>query len=285
MTKKTYIRLLIIPVSIALLFCSCGTPGANTSEKELAVATSLETPKAQAVVSKNDIPMIHMDSSITTDDLMGKIEPQEHSAFVEMSTKHASDKGMYLRKDAYDAFIKMFDAAQKDGVTFLIRSATRNFDRQKVIWEGKWNGTRLLEGNENAKKNYPIPKDRALKILEYSSMPGTSRHHWGTDIDINSFVNSYFEKGKGLKEYEWLVANAATYGFCQPYTPKDKDRPNGYNEEKWHWSYLPVAIKLTDQYRLRLNNEAISGFDGDETAVEIDVVRNYVLGINNRCLH
>ncbi|NJK84501.1 MAG: M15 family metallopeptidase [Saprospiraceae bacterium] len=45
----------------------------------------------------------------------------------------------------------------------------------------------------------PNPQERALKILKYSSMPGTSRHHWGTDIDLNSFSNSYFEQGEGKK--------------------------------------------------------------------------------------
>jgi len=236
------------------------------------------------VVTEKIINPIVMDSSITNDYLMGKFVPEKHADFVEVSSEHASRKGMFLRKDTYAAFVKMAEAAKADGVEFIIKSATRNFDAQKVIWEGKWNGTRLLEGKENARKKYPLKKDRALKILEYSSMPGTSRHHWGTDFDVNAFVNSYFEQGKGLKEYNWLTAHAAEYGFCQPYTPKGAERPDGYNEEKWHWSYLPVSIKLTQQYQLRLDNQSITGFVGSETAADIDVVRKYVLGINSGCL-
>ena len=49
-------------------------------------------------------------------------------------------------------------------------------------------------------------------------MPSTSRHHWGTDIDLNSLNNSYFSSGKGLKEYDWLTTNANHYGFYQVYT-------------------------------------------------------------------
>ena len=55
----------------------------------------------------------------------------------------------------------------------------------------------------------------AKTILLYSSMPTTSRHHWGTDMDINSLENSYFASGQGLKEYTWLKKNAAKFGFCQ----------------------------------------------------------------------
>jgi LAS superfamily LD-carboxypeptidase LdcB len=115
-------------------------------------------------------------------------------------------------------------------------------------------------------------------------MPGTSRHHWGTDMDINALTNDYFENGNGLKEYDWLVKNAAQFGFCQPYNEKGKSRPNGYNEEKWHWSYLPIAKKLTDQYKLQLKDELISGFDGAESASKIGIVEKYVLGINTECL-
>ena len=43
---------------------------------------------------------------------------------------------------------------------------------------------------------------------------------------------------------DWLVQNGASYGFCQPYTA---GRCAGYNEEKWHWSYMPLSEPmLTD---------------------------------------
>ncbi|MEM9823522.1 MAG: M15 family metallopeptidase [Bacteroidota bacterium] len=252
-----------------------------------------ETPKTQASLSAlpntpvaNTTPTmeITIDSSIRMEDLMGKIKPSQHPNFVVIARKYASRNGMYLHKAAYQAFQEMHTAAAADGISLTIKSATRPFAAQKIIWEGKWTGKRLTSDGQNLAKTTPDPKARALKILEYSSMPGTSRHHWGTDIDLNSFTNAYFEKGKGLKEYEWLVKNAPKYGFCQTYTPKGPERPHGYNEEKWHWSYLPVAQKLTEQYQLRLSDQDIKGFLGAETAVEIEVVRKYVLGINQECL-
>ena len=111
-------------------------------------------------------------------------------------------------------------------------------------------------------------------------MPGSSRHHWGTDVDLNSFDNSWFEAGPGLNIYNWLSKHAREYGFCQPYSA---GRPAGYLEERWHWSYMPVSQKLTSLAKKELKNEMIKGFLGSETAVMIDVVKNYVLGINEEC--
>ena len=142
----------------------------------------------------------------------------------------------------------------------------------------------LLIGVKDLPKEFPNAKDRALKILEFSSMPSTSRHHWGTDLDLNNFTNKYFESGKGKKEYEWLYNNAHTFGFCQPYTAKGTARPDGYNEEKWHWSYLPLSKKYIDQMKLRMNDETVKGFLGAEAAKEIGVVEKYILGINKACL-
>ena len=276
----------------AISFCLVGyfcLVGCNTSSPPTN-ETSPPPLENQSSIIDNQIPemadsdKIKMDSSIVTTHLMGKFDPLKDKNFIEIELEYADRPGQILHKETYAAFLKMFEAAKKDSIKLIIKSATRNFSAQKAIWEGKWNGKRLLEGNINAAQKIPNPKQRALKILEYSSMPGTSRHHWGTDIDLNAFVNSYFEKGEGKKEYDWLVANAGTFGFCQPYTPKGSKRPEGYNEEKWHWSYLPLATRLSDQYKIRLNDKDISGFDGAETATEIGIIKKYVFGINHHCL-
>jgi len=187
-----------------------------------------------------------------------------------------------MRKEAYEAFKKMHAKAKTEGINFTIKSATRNFNYQKGIWERKWMGKTKV-GGEDLSVSLAEPKARALKILEFSSMPGSSRHHWGTDIDLNNFNNAYFEKGQGKIEYDWLVANALSFGFCQPYSPKGSDRPNGYNEEKWHWSYLPLAKTLTEQAELRLRDTMLTGFLGEEQTTEIGIVKHYILGINSDC--
>lgn len=219
----------------------------------------------------------------TTDYLMGKFVPEEESFFVQIDSRYADRGGMLMRAEAYDAFVRMHTAAAQDGVTLTIRSATRNHDYQRGIWERKWTGATILSDGTNAAADIDDDVSRARKILEYSSMPGTSRHHWGTDIDLNAFNNAYFETGDGSRVYQWLTEYASNYGFAQPYTTKDSDRPAGYEEEKWHWSYLPLSTTMTHDAAETLRDTMIRGFLGDHTAPAIGVVDNYILGINKTC--
>jgi LAS superfamily LD-carboxypeptidase LdcB len=223
------------------------------------------------------------DPAISTDFLMGQFDPAKRSDFSKISTRYASRNGMYMQSTAYDAFKAMHRDAELAGVKLVIQSAARNFYQQKAIWEGKWDGKRSVGDIRNIQKAIKDPMLRARKILEYSSMPGSSRHHWGTDIDLNAFNNSYFASGTGKRVYDWLVQNAPRYGFCQPYTAKSELRPTGYNEEKWHWSFRPLSQQYTAQSRLRIYDAMFRGFRGSETAQGIGIVENYVLGINPVC--
>jgi zinc D-Ala-D-Ala carboxypeptidase len=250
------------------------------TEKKDKHSIKLKDEKGAAVPKSIALKTVANDFSM--DYLMGKFNPNSHPDFTTIKSVHASGDGMTLRKDAYASFEKMYNAALKDGVRLKIISATRPFEHQKNIWEAKWFGKRPVNG----KNLPPVVKDevqRAKLILMYSSMPGTSRHHWGTDIDLNDLNNPYFEKGVGKQIYDWLVAHAHEYGYCQVYSTMGPERPNGYQEEKWHWSYLPVSRRLTEQYKAKIKNTDIQGFEGSNTAVEIDMVNNYVLGINKMC--
>lgn len=205
--------------------------------------------------------------------LMGKFDPSMKEDFSPVpEIYNVGGYKMYLRTEALDAFSKMRERALKDGVTLAIASATRNFEYQKNLWNNKWDAL-STNGTERFKK-----------ILEYSAVPGTSRHHWGTDIDINAATLEYFRTPKGTLVYEWLNKNAPLFGFCQPYNAKGPDRPTGYNEEKWHWSYLPIAKNLTQKYKNLIREENISGFLGEEYTPEQNLINNYVLGINSECL-
>ena len=164
--------------------------------------------------------------------LLGQFDPKTDSRFVAIddAISDGGARGGMLRRETYEAFKKMAEAAKKDGVALTIISATRNFEAQKRIWENKWEGKVKVEGKDlTTVKN---TSERARLILLYSSMPGTSRHHWGTDMDLNDLNNEYFERDEGLKIYQWLQENAASYGFCQPYTSKKDGKRTGYEEEK-----------------------------------------------------
>ncbi len=243
-------------------------------------STSAE-PNRHAPITPLDFVMGKFDPSANPD-VMGKFDHSANPDFVKISSKHADRAGLYLQREAYQKFKEMYEAAMRDGIQLKIRSATRNFNYQKDIWERKWTGQTRV-GGQNLAKSIADPTRRAKKILRYSSMPGSSRHHWGTDIDLNSFENSWFASGKGLALYKWLQNNASRYGFCQVYTNKVKDRRSGYEEEKWHWSYIPLASGYTEFARLHLKATDFSGFKGAKAAGKVDIVGKYVLGIARNC--
>ena len=214
--------------------------------------------------------------------LLGNVIPSQSEKMVEVESRYASREGMFMHKEAYEAFQKMHEAAENDGVDLTIISAMRTFDHQKRIWENKWNGKQKLFGDIYATE-ISDPVERAKEILRFSAMPGTSRHHWGTDIDLNSLQNSYFETGEGKKVYQWLEENAEFYGFCQPYTPHGQNRGGGYEEEKWHWSYKPLAAKYLRAFKNNIDYDDITGFDGDQTARKLNVIEKYVIEIDPEC--
>lgn len=246
---------LIILLFTGLLFLGCNSNQASSDEKQSAEAAS-------------QTDSLTIDTS--QDFVTGQFDFRSHQDFTEITSQHGYDD-IYLQKETYQAFKKMFEAAEKDGITLTIISGTRNFEAQKSIWERKW---------QNSDSTTALGK--AQGILEYSSMPMTSRHHWGTDIDINDLNNSYFESGQGKKEYEWLKAHANDFGFYQPYTNKSLNGRTGYNEEKWHWSYMPLAGAYLTYYNRHISNADITGFEGSELANEINMVKNYVNGVSQK---
>jgi LAS superfamily LD-carboxypeptidase LdcB len=212
--------------------------------------------------------------------LTGDVQ-RTNPAFAKFPSKYA-DGAQYARKETVDAFVKMADAAKADGVSLRVVSGFRSFSDQKRIWESKWTGKTMV-GGKKLNESIADPKARALKILEYSSMPTTSRHHWGTDIDINSTNPGDFSAGVGKKTYDWLAAHAASFGFCQPYSARSASRPDGYNEEKWHWSYKPIAADYLKHWSQDAGYARITGFLGSETARDIDVIAKYIEGVNTAC--
>lgn len=152
-----------------------------------------------------------------------------------------------LLSEAATAFEKMKIAAQKAGFKIEIVSAYRSFNRQKDIWNRKYIANEI--------KGFS-PDENIKKIIEYSTLPGTSRHHWGTDIDIidGSLPRQgdvlVTEKFHGDGPYAalriWMEENAAQFGFLRPYS-MDFER-KGFNYEPWHYSYAPLAIPMLEAY-------------------------------------
>lgn len=215
--------------------------------------------------SENEYP-----DHLNLDFMMGKFDPSRHERFVRIEDKYTNKTNIYLDKKVYKAFLRMYRDAYKAGFRLVIISATRNFEYQKRIWDLKW-----------SKLSDTLPDQQKVReILLYSSMPGSSRHHWGTEMDLNVLDNRYYEEGEGKKIYDWLLLNAHKYGFCKPYSA---GRDKGYNEERWHWSYKPLSSVYLKYAKENMKDKYISGFKGSEYAREVGITQNYILGVDEEC--
>jgi LAS superfamily LD-carboxypeptidase LdcB len=215
--------------------------------------------------------------------LLGKFDYTKDKDFIQLDSIYTDGrKDFYLRKEVYQAYKKMYSAAFKDSVKLIIISAERSFEDQKVIWENKWTGKATING-KRIPYNLNTNVDKAKYILQSGSMPGTSRHHWGTDVDLNSIEKEYFETPKGQTVYNWLKKNAKKFGFYQPYTPFDSKRKKGYDEEMWHWSYVPTAKSILEKYIKYITYKDFTGFLGADAAEKLNIIEDYVLSINSEC--
>jgi LAS superfamily LD-carboxypeptidase LdcB len=153
-----------------------------------------------------------------------------------------------MHKEAKVAFEKMKVAALKDGINIEVVSAYRSFQKQKSIFENKYK-IFIQEGL--------TPIEAVEKIIEYSTIPGTSRHHWGTDIDIidanypkpKSVLKegNFYGNGPYCKLKEWMDRHSESYGFYEVYTKNPKRK--GFKYEPWHFSYAPVSIPMLEAYQ------------------------------------
>ncbi|MBP2834045.1 M15 family metallopeptidase [Aquimarina sp. U1-2] len=156
--------------------------------------------------------------------------------------------GYQLRKKAHEAFVAMKNEAITHGFKIKVVSSYRNYAHQNRIWERKYQSF-LKEGLS--------PDQTIEKIIEYSTIPGTSRHHWGTDIDIvdgnapqpkHLLLEEHFEgNGPFCPFKEWLDEHAERYDFHLVYT-NTKDR-KGFKYEPWHYSYAPLSKPMLQEYR------------------------------------
>lgn len=145
-----------------------------------------------------------------------------------------------LRKEAYESFLKMKNSALKDGIDIHVVSSYRDFYNQRRIWNRKYK--LFTQQGLSAKKVIE-------KIIEYSTIPGTSRHHWGTDLDIidrnpkqpkNVLLTRHFEeKGPYFKLKKWMDKYANSFGFYLVYT--NNPTRKGFKYEPWHYSYKPLS--------------------------------------------
>jgi LAS superfamily LD-carboxypeptidase LdcB len=200
--------------------------------------------------------------------------------------------GFQLLPQVCVAFKRMQHAAHSDGVDLQIVSSYRGFSRQLQIWQKKWSGlTSILDINEQVLDTSSLSdREKLHAIMTWSALPGGSRHHWGTDLDVydqkrveqsgNKFelvCSEYEHTGPCAALADWLNQHAITYGFIRPYSRYS----GGIATEPWHLSYQPIAEQIISQLNqeLLMDNLKASGILGLESISEniSEIYQRFVL--------
>ena len=165
--------------------------------------------------------------------------------------REPSVPGVALHEHAAGPFARLCDAARTQGFELTPVSGFRDFDRQLSIWNGKFTGERpLLDAAGGALDVTQMSApERVAAILVWSALPGASRHHWGTDLDlvdaraippgyrVRLTADEFCAGGPFGPLSEWLEVNAPRFGFFRPF----RGVLSGVQPEPWHFSFAPVA--------------------------------------------
>lgn len=154
-----------------------------------------------------------------------------------------------LHKLVVDDLQQMQSAAFEAGISMNIASSYRSVERQLTIWNNKWQGKRPLYDRKGNQLDATILSDeeKLKTILIWSALPGASRHHWGTDLDVYDakgvaasgaelqlIEQEYMRGGPCFELCQWMDVHLKDFGFFRPY---QKDR-GGVAVEPWHISHV-----------------------------------------------
>ena len=183
--------------------------------------------------------------------------------------------------DVVAAFLRLRAAAARDGIELRPYSSFRGYDAQARIWEAKFSGRATLYDIDGR------PRDRTRMseddviwhILDWSALPGASRHQWGTEIDVvdgavmppgykpQLLPSEVADGGLFAPLHRWLDAHIHEHGFFRPYARWQ----GGMFPEPWHLSYAPVAMRAMDDLTLDVLRRATeaSALSGKARVLEL----------------
>ncbi len=179
-----------------------------------------------------------------------------------------ADPPCLLHSQVVTPFLNLRRAALADGIDLVPHSSFRDFARQLGIWNGKFSGAKPMYDAAGVQLDAGAltPAERINAILLWSALPGASRHHWGTDVDLidgrapaagyrDKLTRQAFAPGGPFAPLaEWLDAHAARFGFFRPF----QGVRSGVQPEPWHFSFAPIAETARRALTPKILAEALS---------------------------
>ncbi len=153
-------------------------------------------------------------------------------------------RGATISAKVAPSFEQLMTAASAAGFPLSVTSSYRSYQTQVATY------------------NYWVSVSGAAGADTYSARPGYSEHQTGFAIDFANASRSCSLSCFGsTAEYQWLQANAATYGFIQRYYA-GKDAITGYGAEEWHYRYVGADVALDMKAKGILTLEEYWGLPG-----------------------
>ena len=208
----------------------------------------------------------------------------------------SNERQQLLHTGIIDDWQQLVSHAKQDNIDLCIASGFRSFERQQLIWNNKANGLRPInDANNHTVDITNVTNSQLLEyILHWSALPGASRHHWGTDIDV--FAPTMLNEPLQLEPWEydqggpmatlgqWLNDNLNAHGFFMPY----KKYNGGVAREPWHISHIAQSEKLSNSLSLDLLQQTIARHDVGlkaEVLASIDTIyTQYITNIEKHSL-
>lgn len=173
----------------------------------------------------------------------------------------------WLHPQAGAAFEALAEDAAREGIALAAVSTFRDFNRQLAIWNGKFRGELPLLDRHGVRLDISAMDEEGIvrAILQWSALPGASRHHWGSEIDVfdravlapgarpRLVPQEYGSGGVFESLSRFLQQHAGRRGFFLPY---DSER-GGVQPEPWHLSYAPVSVAALQELTLAVLSEAL----------------------------
>jgi LAS superfamily LD-carboxypeptidase LdcB len=208
------------------------------------------------------------------------LTPQQLTGRIATHVRHVDELRCTLHEGAAKSLLALRAAARQAGIEIAVVSGFRDFEHQAAIWNAKFQGQRpLLDRDGRALDSTGLSEPALIEaILQWSALPGASRHHWGSDLDVidtaampidyrpKLTAQEFGECGVFAKLDDWLTTNIARFDFFRPY---DSDH-GGVLPEAWHLSYAPVSVPALQNLTLEVLVETIaaSSLCGAKTVLE-----------------
>ena len=170
-----------------------------------------------------------------------------------------------LHQAVLDDYLSLQQELEKLGFNLRLVSAYRSYHRQLDIIRAKATGRRPVLNELSQILDIEQLSDETLLqyIMRWSALPGLSRHHFGSDIDVFDgaqmrkdqvqLVPSEVEQGGPCEAMhnalDHMIDSNNSFGFFRPYAFDS----GAISPERWHLSHASTA----KQYEQCINSKTV----------------------------